>query len=407
MTANSSSTYYDARALLWTPSDSLRDANRRKIIRAVMVEPGTQVSVAKATDLSQATVSGLVNELIKENVLRLDSAGEGERGKRLRLGAVRGVAVGIEVTHNGLTVAVRRVDTTSVEYETADFGTDQGGTVWVRESARLIRELAEKIGLDAEHVVSIGLGIPAAIDPRSGTVTQVAASLDWDLAGDPSHRFSDHFPHVPVVVDNDANLAAYGEYVYGAGRTAESMFYVKASTGLGAGLVSNGRIYRGRHGLSGEIGHLTMDPQGIVCRCGNRGCLETVVGGARLVDQVRQAYAGYRMDLPTSLEGMLERAKAGDQVCTRVLQDASRTIGLALARVANLVNPDIMVLGGELGRAADLLAEPAQNEMKLFSLRGMYEHQQPTKVVGSELGLFAGAQGALAFALRADQTVAL
>lgn len=402
----SSSTTYDARTLLWAPSDSLRDANRRKIVRAVMVQPGTQVSIASFTGLSQATVSGLVNELLQENVLRLDS-GEGERGKRLRIGAVRGIAAGIEVNHNGLTVAVRRVDTASVEYETASFGTDQGGNLWIRESARLIRELAEKIGLDGDHVVSIGLGIPAAIDPRNSTVTQVAASLDWDLTGDPRRRFSDHFPYVPVIVDNEANLAAYGEYLYGAGRTVESMFFMKASTGLGAGLVTNGVIYRGRHGLAGEIGHLTMEPTGTVCRCGNRGCLETLVGGARLVEQVRQAYSGYRMDLPVGLEAMIERAKAGDQVCTRVLQDASRTIGLALARVANLLNPDVMVLGGDLGRAADLLVEPARNEMKLFSLRGMYDHSVPTDLVGSELGMLAGAQGALAFALKTDRTVAV
>lgn len=403
----SSSTTHDARELLWKPSDSLRDANRRRIIRAVMVEPNTQVNIARFTGLSQATVSGLVNELVGENVLRVDSGGDNERGKKLRVGAVRGVAVGIEVNHNGLTVAARRVDTSSVEYETANFGAEQGDNAWVRESARLIRDLATKTGLDAEHVVSIGLGIPAAIDPRTGMVTQVASSLDWDLSGNPRHRFSDHFPHVPVIVDNEANLAAYGEHVYGAGRSVESMYFIKASTSIGSGLITNGAIYRGRHGLAGEIGHLTMDPQGTVCRCGNRGCLDTIVGGNRLVEQVRQAYTGYRVDLPTSLEGMIERAKRGDQVCTRILQDASRDIGLALARVANLLNPDIMVLGGELGRAADLLVGPATSEMQLFSLRGMYDHSAPTKLVGSELGLLAGAQGALAFALRVDSTVAV
>jgi predicted NBD/HSP70 family sugar kinase len=369
-----------------------------------MVEPGSQVNIARLTDLSQATVSGLVNELQQEHILRVDS-GEGERGKKVRLGAVRGVAIGIEVNHNGLTVAARRVDSPTVEYESVDFGADQGGNVWVRESVRLIRELAEQTGLNEDHIVSIGLGIPAAVDPRTAMVTQVASSLDWDLSGDPKARFQDHFPGVPVVVDNEANLAAYGEYLYGAGRGTETMLFVKASVGIGAGLIVAGLVYRGRHGLAGEIGHLTMDPQGTVCRCGNRGCLETIVGGARLVDQVRQAYAGYRTDLPTSLESMIERAKGGDPVCRRVLQDAARNIGLALARVSNLINPEKMVLGGELGRAADLLVEPAVHGLRLYSLRGMFDHMAPTTIVGSELGLLAGARGALAFALKADITV--
>lgn len=393
----------DARSLLWAPSDSLKDANRRRIIRAVMVEPGTQVSIARMTGLSQATVSGVVGELQQEGVFRVDS-GEGERGKRVRLGAVRGVAIGVEVNHNGLAVAARRVDTSSLEYESISFSTDQGGNAWVRESARLIKELTAQTGLDEEHIVSIGVGIPAAIDPRTGAVSQVASALDWDLSGRVQNRFNDHFPGVPILVDNEANFAAYGEYHYGAGRGHEIMLFVKASTGIGAGLIIGGLIYRGRHGLGGEIGHLTMDPLGIVCRCGNRGCLETFVGGARLVEQVRQAYAGYRADLPTSLEGMIERAKAGDAVCRRVLTDAARNIGLALARVCNLLNPGIIVLGGELGRASDMLVEFAMEGLRRYALRGMFESIEPTVIVGSELNLTAGAHGALAFALAADRT---
>jgi predicted NBD/HSP70 family sugar kinase len=254
--------------------------------------------------------------------------------------------------------------------------------------------------------VSIGLGVPAAVDPRTVMVTQVASSLEWNLGGDPRERFRDHFQHVPIIVDNEANLAAYGEYVFGAGRGTETMLFVKASTGIGSGLVIGGLIYRGRHGLAGELGHLTMDPTGTVCRCGNRGCLETLVGGARLVEQVRQAYSGYRLDLPTGLEGMIERAKGGDQVCRRVLQDAGRNIGLALARVCNLINPELIVLGGELGRASELLVVPADQGLRLYALRGMFEHPKPTEIVGSQLGLLAGAQGALGFALNVDKTVA-
>jgi predicted NBD/HSP70 family sugar kinase len=396
----------DARALLWTPSDSIKDANRRKIIRAVMVEPGTQVSIARLTKLSQATVSGVVNELQQEGIFRLDG-GDGERGRKVRMGPIRGIAVGVEVNHNGLAVAARRVDTSTVEYESVDFGTEQGGNAWVRESARLIKELAGQTGLDEDHIVSIGVGIPAAVDPRTGAVSQVASALDWDLRGRVHELFANQFPNVPVLVDNEANFAAYGEYLYGAGRGQETILYVKASTGIGAGLIIGGLIYRGRHGLSGEIGHLTMDPLGIVCRCGNRGCLETIAGGARLIDQVRQAYAGYRVDLPSSLEIMIERAKAGDVVCRRVLQDGARSIGLALARVCNLLNPELIVLGGELGRAPDLLVEPAMEGLKLYALRGMFVTTDPTVIVGSELGLSAGARGALAFGLLVDLTVSL
>jgi predicted NBD/HSP70 family sugar kinase len=394
----------DARSLLWTPSDSLKDTNRRRIIRAVMMEPGTQVSIARLTDLSQATVSGVVGELQQEGIFRVSNE-EGERGNKVRLGAVRGVAIGVEVNHNGLSVAARRVDRSVVEFDSVSFNTDQGGTAWVRESANLIRELTAQTGLDEGHIISIGVGIPAAVDPRTGQVTQVAASLDWDLSGSVQARMRDHFPHVPVIVDNEANYAAYGEYRFGAGRGRETILFVKASAGIGAGLVIGGAIYRGRHGLALELGHLTMDPQGIVCRCGNRGCLETIVGGARLIEQVRQAYAGYRVDLPSSLESMIERGKAGDVVCRRVLQDGARNIGLALARVCNVVNPELVVLGGEMGRAPELLVDAMMEGMRPYALQGMFGPVAPVEMVGSELGLMAGTRGALAFALMVDRTV--
>ncbi|HEX5401565.1 MAG TPA: ROK family transcriptional regulator [Pseudonocardiaceae bacterium] len=399
-------TTVDARSLLWTPSDSLKDTNRRRIIRAVMMESGTQVSIARLTDLSQATVSGVVGELQQEGVFRVSSE-EGERGNRVRLGAVRGVAIGVEVNHNGLNVAARRVDNSTVEHESVSFNADQGGSTWIRESANLIRELTAQTGLDENHIISIGVGLPAAVDPRTGQVTQVAASLDWDLSGSVQARLRDHFPHVPVIVDNEANFAAYGEYRFGAGRGRETMLFVKASAGIGAGLVIGGNIYRGRHGLALEIGHLTMDPLGIVCRCGNRGCLETLVGGARLIEQVRQAYAGYRVDLPSTLEGMIERGKAGDPVCRRVLRDAARNIGLAMARVCNTVNPELIVLGGELGRASELLIDSAMEGLRPYALQGMFGPVAPLQIVGSKLGLTAGSHGALAFALMVDRTVEL
>lgn len=396
---------YDARSLLWTPSDSLKDANRRRIIRAVMVEPGTQVTISRRTLLSQATVSAVVAELEGEGIFRTHSV-DGERGKRVMLGAVQGVAVGVEVNHSSINVVARRVDSSATEYTMADKGVGQIGDHWIRQTVHLIRETVAETGFDPEHIVSIGLGVPACIDPWTGRIVQVSSSLGWDLTGDLREPFREHFGRVPVIVDNEVNFAAWGEYIFGAGRGHETMLFVKASAGIGAGLINAGIIYRGRHGIAGEMGHLTMDPDGPVCRCGNRGCLETIAGGVRMLEQVRQAYAGYRLDQPTSLESLIERAKGGDPVCRRVLQDAGRNIGLALARVCNLMDPEIVVIGGELGRAADLLLGVVGDSMRLHALRGMFDpHFQPTTIVTSELGLAAGARGALGFALDIDQTV--
>ncbi|WP_189158715.1 ROK family transcriptional regulator [Lentzea pudingi] len=393
---------HDARELLRTRPDSIREGNKRRVLRAVMAQPGTtQVQIARRTQLSQGTVSGVVQEFEAAGVFKVDG-GDGERGKRVSIGSVRGAAVGVEVGHDRLTVVVRRVDSDDTVHEVVNFGVAQGLDTWRRECIRMIRQLVARTGLGDEHVVSIGLGIPAAIDPRTAKISQVASSQDWDLQGYPNTWFEDAFPKVPVIPDNECNLAAFGEHLYGLGRDRETMLFVKSSSGIGAGLVIARGILRGRHGLGGEIGHLTMDPLGVVCRCGGRGCLETLVGGARLVEQVRLAYAGYQVDLPSNLENLIERAKGDDRVCRRVLEDAARNIGLALARVCNIVNPELIVIGGELGRAGELVTGPAALTFQQNALEGMFTHPEPTEIKQSELGMLAGPKGALGLALLTD-----
>lgn len=391
-----------ARSLIWGRSDSVKDHNRRRVIRAVMAAPTSQVRLATLTELSQATISGVVQELQRDGVFRVDS-NDGERGKKISLTSVRGVAVGVEASYDTLTAAARRVDNPRVEKETSSRGAEHGSQVWLRECVQLIRDVVRRTGLAEDDIVSIGLGVPAAVEPRTGTISQVVSALEWDTGQNPATHLQEHFSGVPVIVDNEVNFAAYGEHLYGAGRDNETMLFVKSSAGIRAGLITAGRIYRGRHGLAGEIGHLVMDPSGVVCQCGNRGCLETLVGGARLVEQVRHAYAGYRADLPTSVANVVEKAKNGNLVCRRVMQDAGRNIGLALAKTCNLVNPEKIILGGELGRAADLVIEPMVQAMRLHSLSGMFDYVAPVQVEAAELGLQAGAQGALAFALMVDR----
>ncbi|MFJ5988691.1 ROK family transcriptional regulator [Lentzea sp. NPDC092896] len=390
-----------ARDLIWgRTSDALRDLNRRRVLRAIMVSPSTQVNLAKFTNLSQATVSGIVQELQRDNLIVVDG-NDNERGKKVSLSNVRGVAIGVEVSYDTVTVAARRVDgdVDRVVVDWSGRGAEHGSQAWMRECVQLIGEVVRRTGLDETDIVAIGLGIPAAVDPRTSTISQVAWALDWERGMDPGARLQEHFPGVPVIMDNEANYAAYGEYLYGAGRGTETMLFVKSSTSVSAGLIIRGLIYRGRHGLASEIGHLVMDPNGVVCQCGNRGCLETAVGGARLVEQVRRAYVGYRVDLPNSLANIVERAKSGDLLCRRVLQDAGRNIGIALSRTCNLLNPEKVFIGGELGRAVELVIEPAVQTMRLHSLGGMFNYLAPMTVEASELGLKAGAQGALAYAL--------
>jgi predicted NBD/HSP70 family sugar kinase len=166
---------------------------------------------------------------------------------------------------------------------------------------------------------------------------------------------------------------------------------------VGAGIVLDGVTIRGAEGFAGELGHLTIDRNGPVCRCGNRGCLEAFIGERRLVDEVRAAYSGHTMWMPTSLESVIERARQGDPVDQRVLQDAGRHLGYALAQMSNLLNPDKIVIGGRLSQARDpkLMLDPLKDEFRQFALRRVRE----VPIVATRLGEEAQIRGAIALGL--------
>jgi len=200
-------------------------------------------------------------------------------------------------------------------------------------------------------------------------------------------------------VDNDANLGALGEYVWGAGQHSADLVYVKVATGIGAGIVLDGRLYRGSAGTAGELGHITLDARGPVCRCGNRGCVELSAGGRALLRHARVTHP--QLD---SLVELVELATLGDPGCRRLLADAGRQLGFALGGLLNLINPDRIVVGGELGAATELLLEPLRRGL---ADTAMAAAAAAAEVVSTELGARASALGGVALALGVDRAPAV
>jgi predicted NBD/HSP70 family sugar kinase len=194
---------------------------------------------------------------------------------------------------------------------------------------------------------------------------------------------------LPVHLDNDANVGALGESTFGAGRGAHVMAYLRLSAGIGAGLVINGRPFRGARGIAGEIGHVLVDPQGPICRCGNRGCLETFVAGPALCELLRRSHG------PLTVHQLLELALEGDAGCQRVVADAGRVVGRAVADLCNYLNPDLVVVGGHLSAAGDLVLEPMREAVRRFAIPAAAED---VEIVAGTLGDRAELLGALALA---------
>lgn len=352
----------------------------------------TRAEIGLATGLSRTSVSGLVGELrrhgLLDDVRDRDTVQTGGRPAALvALTPAAGLAVGVDVGRTHLRVVVADLGHRVVAEGVRRFDVDGRAEAALDAAADLVREQLAAAGHG--DVAGVGLGIPAPLD-RVGRVGSSNILPGW-LGRLPAEELGERLG-APVTTTNDANLGALAEALWGAGRGHRLVVYVKLATGIGAGIVDDGRIFGGASGTAGEIGHTTVSDVGAVCRCGNRGCLEMLAGGPALVAQL--AYSGLQV---SGIAELVRLAREGDPGCRRVLTDAGDHIGLALANLVNLVNPEVVVVGGELGTSGELL---------LGSLRARVERNAVApaaacvRVVPAQLGDRAEALGAALLVLR-------
>ena len=426
--------------------ESLRRLNRLRVIRALRDE-GTisRAEIARRTGLSRSTVSSLVADLQADGLVveRAEhGAAHGTQGGRppilLSFDSSAGAAVGIDFGHSHLRVAVsdlssRILAERAVPLDTdhaaeegldaaaelaaellaeagIDFGhshlrvaisdlssrilaeravpldTDHAAEEGLDAAADLVVELLAEAGIDASQVIGAGMGLPGPIRQEDGVVGSSAILPGWvgvPAVGEMRRRLD-----IPILVDNDANLGALAEAAFGAARDASDLVYLKVASGIGAGLILNGRLYRGSAGLAGELGHVLVDPEGLVCRCGNRGCLETLAATGALVELLRRSHGE-----DVTVAEMLELARRGDLGCRRVIADAGRAIGQAVSVLLNVLNPELLVVGGDLAAAGDLLLDGVRESIAKAALPSAAE---AAGVVAGVLGDRAQVLGAIA-----------
>jgi glucokinase len=252
-----------------------------------------------------------------------------------------------------------------------------------------LQSLAHDIGADINQLSGLGCSVPGPLDRKLGVV-RFSPHLDWHDV--PLAALFYELLSVPFTMDDDANCAALGEAHLGAARKATNMVYVTISTGIGAGIVIDGRIYRGSHGLAGEVGHIPLERSGPQCACGNRGCFEALASGTAMGEQAREAY---RSDIPTSLRNMvsspdeltaehvLAAADSGDVVSARIVAMTAVYVGAGLAMVASAFDPEMIVLGGGVIGHGNSLLERARNE---FAKRAIAPLGELVLIAPAQLG---------------------
>jgi len=308
----------------------------------------------------------------------------------LALDPSAGAAVGVDFGHRHLRVAVSDLGHNILAEAAVELDVDHNANQGLDSAARFVEQVLAEADVSRDRVIGVGMGLPGPIDRRTGMVGASALLPGWigiRAAEELRGRLD-----LEVAVDNDANLGGLAEWMWGAGQGSGLLAYIKAATGIGAGLVLGGRPYGGASGTAGEIGHTTIVSGGPVCACGNRGCLEMVAGGPAILELLRP-----RGDNGLTLRQVVRLAVEGDPGCQRVVADAGRSIGIAVANLCNLINPELIVVGGELSLAGDLLLDPMREVVWRSAIRSAAETAQ---IVPGILGDRAELLGALALILR-------
>ncbi|MFV0435582.1 MAG: ROK family protein [Leucobacter sp.] len=377
---------------------ALRRANRERVLE--ILEAGAslaQAEIARRTGLAASTVSTLVQQLAAEGAVTVaDGASRGRAARLVSLAAPSGVVVGIDHGRFHLSVAIADFQGVIL----AERRVLREGGISREESLgrvdRLIAEALAEAGIERAEIRGGALALPAPIDSRTGRVGSAAILPGWtDI--DPASACSEILGF-PVSVYNDTNLGALGEARWGAGRGVSDLVYIWVSEGVGAGLILNGELYSGTGGIAGELGHsVHRRDSGDLCRCGNRGCLETVVS-TRAVIRLLEPHVGPL----AGFDQVVELAERGDVLCQRVLAETGRHIGVSVANLVNLVDPQRIVIGGELARAGELLIEAVAQMVRQYAIPST---AATVEIVPAELGDRAELLGAVSAAL--DECVRL
>ncbi|MGC5165462.1 ROK family protein [Luteimicrobium sp. DT211] len=371
---------------------SPRDRTREDLYRLIRTsEEITRSDLVEATGLSRSTVNHAITRLLSDGLItesepavKGPGSGSGRPATRLTAVAAGAHVAGIDFGHNHIYVAVADGLGRTVGEERVELDVDLQASDAMDVATDLLGRLRRTHKIEA--LGAVVAGIPGPLDTATGLVQSPTILSSW-VGRSPADELGERLG-TAVHIENDAVLGAYGELTRGVGRHFQNFLYVKASHGVGASLVIGGAPYRGATGLAGEIGHTHLPGQTEMCRCGNRGCLEAVVS----VDSVREQIAHTH---PTLDPSTLRLTTVRDSITDRILNEAGRTLGGVLADLCNLLNPQAVVVGGELGDAGPALIDGVQASIA--------RHAQPAtaavlEVVPAALSTGAELVGALQLA---------
>ena len=360
--------------------ESLRQINLSAVLTHLRQNaPISRAALAEMTGLNRATITRLVRELIEHGFVRetgFQSMSAGRPSILLQLNPEAGCIIGAEIEVKFGSVILTDLAAHVIWREEVDFGDHDEPDTVLNSIAQLVRQAFSKAEEKERHILGLGISLPGLVDVSSG-VLLFAPNMRWSEV--PVKEWLEKEFDIPIYVDNKANMAALAESYFGSARDSEYVLYINITAGVGSGIVLNQRIMTGVSGLAGEVGHMTINPDGPKCNCGSYGCWETYVSALAVFRRVRECILqgeesqlsevvrdGFeRITIPL----MVEAARNGDRVALESLEKTGYYLGVGLANLINTFNPQKVVLGGYVTQAYEFLLPVIQKTVQERALR--------------------------------------
>lgn len=376
-------------------ASAIRSQHSRLILNLLWEEHEiSRAELARRTSLSRSTVSAIVNDLLSTGLVKEARAGISSGGRRpimLKFQDQSSSILGVELgaTHVSCVLTDLRCNVRASWSAPAPVR-DQPEAALTKMTMG-IRSVLDADGLEPSQVLGIGVAVPSPVDEaRPGELLPLIVPKweGYNLANHLENNFER-----PVLVDNDANLGALAELWWGASSSPNDLAYIKVATGVGAGLIINGRIFRGSGGIAGEIGHTSIDPNGPRCICGLNGCLTTLIGTPALLEQAKEELraSGSDCPAPASIDELVNAALRGDPLSADLIREAGDKLGIGIANMLNLLNPRTVIVGGGISRAGDLLLDSVRRTIRGLSLPASISNAEIRATTLNEWGIAVGA----------------
>jgi glucokinase-like ROK family protein len=371
--------------MLTGDQEKVRKVNRSLILNTLRLHaPVSRAQVAAITGLTRGTVSNIVNVLIEDGLVFEDKLEDSKIGRPSILLGLRpdgGAVVGVEIGVNFISVLVTNFVAETLWEIRETTSLSQSQTEIINQAEKYIDQALSVAKENGLRPLGIGVGVPGLVNTRQGNLI-IAPNLHWTNV--PLRLIWNQRFHLPIYIENEANLAALGEYYFGVARNVDNFISLTSDIGLGGGIMIDGRLFRGGHGYGGEIGHIQRNPHGEICGCGRIGCWETQVGPRAVLQRVKKEFQeNPNQTLLDACEGDLNNltfemvvkfALDGNLICRQAIEEVSVNLGEGIADLVNTFNPDLVVIGGAFILGKDIMQETIQKTILSNALQPATEN---------------------------------